>query len=177
MSRRAVFSVAAAVIAGAGLVAVGSVAIAQAASHPYMVAQLVTPAPTFSTPAAAPTPDAATADPAPTASAASPNPRAWQAGDRVVTLQQILDFYATTKLNDADPTWYQEKAIEASCMKDKGWYYDPRMDPAHVTKPGPIDPQARLALYGNTGAGDAYRWQDAGCHGLAVHETGNDDNH
>jgi hypothetical protein len=178
MSRRTVFSIAAAAVAGAGLVAVGGVAVTQAASHPAVVTAIVSPAPTTAAPTADPTTPATPATPDPTASASpQPNPRVWRAGDRVVTLQQILDFYATTKLDHADPTWYQEKAIEASCMKDEGWYFDPRMDPAHVTKPVPTDPAARLALYGSTGGGDAYRWQDAGCVGLAVHETGNDDNH
>ncbi|MDF2573376.1 MAG: hypothetical protein K0S05_288, partial [Agromyces sp.] len=33
------------------------------------------------------------------------------------------------------------------------------------------------AMYGNPGLGAAYRWQDAGCHGYAVHVTGNDNMH
>lgn len=33
------------------------------------------------------------------------------------------------------------------------------------------------ALWGNAGAGAAYRWEDAGCDGYAVHVTGNDNMH
>ena len=33
------------------------------------------------------------------------------------------------------------------------------------------------AMYGNAGTGAAYRWEDAGCHGYAVHVTGNDNMH
>ncbi len=34
-----------------------------------------------------------------------------------------------------------------------------------------------LAMYGDAGAGAAYRWEDAGCHGYAVHVLGNDNMH
>ncbi|MEF3404530.1 hypothetical protein [Agromyces sp. CCNWLW203] len=34
-----------------------------------------------------------------------------------------------------------------------------------------------LALHGNSGGGAAYRWEDAGCWGRAVHESGNDNMH
>lgn len=34
-----------------------------------------------------------------------------------------------------------------------------------------------LAMYGDTGAGAAYRWEDAGCSGYATHVTGNDNMH
>jgi hypothetical protein len=34
-----------------------------------------------------------------------------------------------------------------------------------------------LAMYGNAGAGAAYRWEDAGCSGYATHVTGNDNMH
>jgi len=33
------------------------------------------------------------------------------------------------------------------------------------------------AMYGDTGAGAAYRWEDAGCSGYATHVTGNDNMH
>lgn len=56
-------------------------------------------------------------------------------------------------------------AIE-SCLAEKGF--------------GPDDDgtdEWRLAMYGDTGTGAAYRWQDAGCSGYATHITGNDNMH
>ncbi|WP_448006718.1 hypothetical protein [Agromyces bauzanensis] len=56
-------------------------------------------------------------------------------------------------------------AIE-SCMADKGF--------------GTVDAGTDEwwdAMYGDTGAGAAYRWQDAGCSGYATHVTGNDNMH
>ncbi|MEP6478681.1 MAG: hypothetical protein ABJB03_04770 [Rhodoglobus sp.] len=35
-------------------------------------------------------------------------------------------------------------------------------------------PEYRFALGGDTGAGDEYHWEDAGCYGMAVHEMGMD---
>lgn len=34
-----------------------------------------------------------------------------------------------------------------------------------------------LAMYGDTGTGSAYRWEEAGCAGYATHVTGNDNMH
>jgi hypothetical protein len=198
MTRRVVFSVVAGGIAAAGILWIGGMAAAQvveqehranAAAHQIASASPTPSTSAAATPSAAPTPDRSERSPG----ATEPDDadfvpfadrlRPWRAGDHVVTLAQVLAFYGVPgRLSDADPTWYQEKAITASCMAGKGWYYDPRsdarLDMTHRTDPRPpVDPAAQLALGGNTGAGDAYRWQDAGCDGLAVHETGNDDNH
>ena len=195
MNRRVVFGIVAGGIAAGAVLWIGGLAAAQ-------VIESHRPATALTAGTAAPTPTAsgtASADAMPSPGATDPDPaatdavpsdfvpfadrlRAWRRGDHVVTLAQIDAFYAAPgRLHDADPTWYEEKAITAQCMADKGWYYDPRSDPkvdiAHRADPRPpLDPQAQLALNGNTGGGDAYRWQDAGCYGLAVHETGNDHN-
>jgi len=58
-----------------------------------------------------------------------------------------------------------EEAIQ-SCMTEKGF--------------GAVDDGQegwRDAMYGDTGAGAAYRWEDAGCSGYATHVTGNDNMH
>lgn len=68
------------------------------------------------------------------------------------------------------PTEAEEQASfdEAirSCMAEKGF--------------GTIDDGQESwwdAMYGDTGAGAAYRWEDAGCSGYATHVTGNDNMH
>jgi hypothetical protein len=202
MNRRVVFSIIAGGVAAGAVLWIGGMAAAQIIETRQPATALVAGA-TTGTPSASAsardddaTPPATTPSPGatdePSPAETGPDPsdfvpfadrlRAWRPGDHVITLEQIHAFYAVPgRLNDADPTWYQEKAIEAQCMAGKGWYYDPRsdwrLDASHRNEPRPpVDPQAQLALGGDTGAGDAYRWQDAGCDGLAVHETGNDHN-
>lgn len=93
-------------------------------------------------------------------------------GEALITDAQISDYYlaqSPTIVGDLANTTLaiHEGQIEVRCMADKGWWYDPRY-PSGLESGSPED----LALNGNTGAGDAYRWQDAGCYGFAVHETG-----
>lgn len=80
-----------------------------------------------------------------------------------------------------------QQAIQA-CMAERGFLYrisapgdfgtSLEDDPAI---PGGLNEEERAAwldaLWGNAGAGAAYRWEDAGCHGYAVHVTGNDNMH
>ena len=80
-----------------------------------------------------------------------------------------------------------QQAIQA-CMAERGFGYRiPALgefgtsledDPA---MPDGLNEEERAAwlnaLWGNAGAGSAYRWEDAGCHGYAVHVTGNDNMH
>ncbi|MEV1128884.1 hypothetical protein [Agromyces sp. NPDC049794] len=90
------------------------------------------------------------------------------------------------------PTWQQLQrefrlAIQ-SCMAERGLEYripefgeygsgiedDPAMPEGLPREQG----EAWLdALWGNAGAGAAYRWEDAGCQGYATHVTGNDNLH
>ncbi len=124
------------------------------------------------------------ADPSGVGGAASSSPSAFQpstpsfivhklkAGELLITDAQINDYYLAQSpaiTGDLANTMLaiREGQIEVRCMADKGWWYDPR-----YTSGLDSNTPEGLALNGNTGAGDAYRWQDAGCYGLAVHETG-----
>ena len=93
-------------------------------------------------------------------------------GEPLITDAQINDYYlaqSSTITGDLANTMLaiHEGQIEVRCMADRGWWYDPRYR-SGLASGSPED----LALNGKTGAGDAYRWQDAGCYGLAVHQTG-----
>ena len=68
-------------------------------------------------------------------------------------------------LTEAEEWAAFEEAIR-SCMAEKGF--------------GEFDDGTDAwwdAMYGDTGAGAAYRWEDAGCSGYATHVTGNDNMH
>lgn len=81
-----------------------------------------------------------------------------------------------------------QRIIESECMKEKGFDY-PVEPPYFVGGPAPSEgmwpptiPEDRwdaafVAMFGDTGGGADYHWEDAGCKGLAVHETGQDDVH
>jgi hypothetical protein len=56
------------------------------------------------------------------------------------------------------------------CMADAGFWHDPRVFGGANGEPLPDG--FALALGGDTGAGDAYRWEDAGCRGGATHKLG-----
>ena len=85
--------------------------------------------------------------------------------------------------------WMKTQTITAACMKDKGYAYtfepfwvrqgDDAVRPVMWvnTLPAAERANARLALYGDTGAGADYHWDDAGCWGYAVHIMGNDNKH
>ena len=83
--------------------------------------------------------------------------------------------------------WMKTQTITAACMKDKGfdytfepfWERDSAVLPVMWMNTLPTSERAaaRLALYGDTGGGADYHWDDAGCWGYAVHVMGNDNNH
>ena len=78
--------------------------------------------------------------------------------------------------------WVQQQGIIADCMAEQGYHYTFTLSwerdgslPAPYVEPGTTE---WYALYGSPdNVGDAYRWQDAGCVGYAVHVTGMDDAH
>lgn len=84
-------------------------------------------------------------------------------------------------------SWMQTNAITALCVQEAGfaytyipyWAHNSATDglpmPWLMSLPEGEQAGARLALYGDTGAGADYRWDDAGCWGYAVHMMGNDD--
>jgi len=76
--------------------------------------------------------------------------------------------------------WLQQQAVVADCMAEQGYRYTFSLywERPIAAEPSNGDPGYVHALYGSDGnVGDAYRWQDAGCVGYAVHVTGQDDAH
>lgn len=84
--------------------------------------------------------------------------------------------------------WMETQTITVSCMKEKGYEYT--FAPPYWTRgPGEFPPSwestlpaseraaGTFALWGETGAGADYHWDEAGCWGYAVHVMGNDKNH
>jgi hypothetical protein len=91
---------------------------------------------------------------------------------------------------DADSERIRFANFEKECMRAQGFdWQDAAFDPAPPgsSQPGTIrwtegqnlQVVAALndALFGTTGPGDTYRWEEAGCHGYAVHMSGNDGKH
>ncbi|MFC9559326.1 hypothetical protein [Agromyces sp. NPDC056965] len=94
--------------------------------------------------------------------------------------------------------WLDFQDLVRACMTEAGqeylyweWWnpeYQVAVDPANPDAPIglPAQPEGltegekaewSLALDGDAGLGAAYRWEDAGCWGRAVHEAGNDNMH
>jgi hypothetical protein len=80
--------------------------------------------------------------------------------------------------------WVDQQFITANCMAEKGYPFEFMMWWDRGSQPG-HDPKLnqsygadeQLALWGDTGAGADYHWEDAGCVGYSVHVTGQDNNH
>jgi len=80
-------------------------------------------------------------------------------------------------------TWLAFQDIVRECMADAGQQYlywewwNPGPDTSNRFQGMPADLTAdeqvawEFALHGDSPGGDAYRWQDAGCWGSAVHVT------
>ena len=143
--------------------------------------------------------------PAPVPRATSTAPTAKQPAATDAALAETADapvapFDVTTQENYALPAdmpaderlrahgAMQTHAIVALCMQDAGFDYTYTMWWSHAPTPGIFEswvmslPEteqagADLALYGDTGAGADYHWDDAGCWGNAVHVMGNDNAH
>jgi len=80
--------------------------------------------------------------------------------------------------------WQEQQQIISDCLKEQGYDYPVRPAFAQTAEPpwtSTVPPEqeeaAFLALWGDSALGADYRWQDAGCHGYAVHVTGQDGNH
>lgn len=129
-----------------------------------------------------------TADPAQAAAAAS-------APREVDTFEEALDqprspLVADPKaVVDTDAEWLRFADFEKECMRGEGfdWRDAAVVGSTNSDRPGAVDWTAGQepevvaaindALFGSTGQSDTYRWDEAGCHGYAVHMTGNDGNH
>jgi hypothetical protein len=80
--------------------------------------------------------------------------------------------------------WLAFQDLVRACMAENGqeYLYWEWWNP-DGSAPEPLDlteaerAEWNLALHGNAGGGAAYRWEDAGCWGRAVHESGNDNMH
>ncbi len=84
--------------------------------------------------------------------------------------------------------WLQYSAIVDQCMADAGyeeWTYSIYWQPGYDPHTNPADwinafepsrqAGAQATLWGSTGAGADYHWDDAGCAGYATHVMGLDD--
>lgn len=99
------------------------------------------------------------------------NARVLEEGDVIPTRNELIAFARENAwMVSGDPVeWGSWNALIVSCMAEKGFWYDPRMGMPTIL----ASDEFLLALSGpGTGAGDAYRWQDAGCGGWATHELG-----
>lgn len=80
--------------------------------------------------------------------------------------------------------WVDQQFITATCMAEQGYPYEFMMwwergsDPKGLVRLNQsYGADEQLALWGDTGAGADYHWEDAGCVGYSVHVTGQDNNH
>ncbi|WP_173921577.1 hypothetical protein [Agromyces sp. Marseille-P2726] len=89
-----------------------------------------------------------------------------------------------TPTPEEQQAWLAFQQIVRECMAESGYEYlywewwNPSSHPTNRFAPMPADlpPDEvaawELALHGDAGVGDDYRWQQAGCWGYAVHVTG-----
>jgi hypothetical protein len=123
---------------------------------------------------ALPTPDAWEPEPQPTGMFPSQRRADVLLDDDVLVTRDELVEYAEGNEwrvpSDQVQEWASLGSLMVQCMADAGFWYDPRVPPTVLNADEPDG--WRAALGGSTGAGDAYRWQDAGCGGRAIHELG-----
>jgi hypothetical protein len=94
-------------------------------------------------------------------------------GDHAVAVARAAGTPLSAPIPEPDPDaltvaeeWRLFEEATQSCMAEKGF--------------GAVDDGTDDwwdAMYGDTGGGAAYRWEDAGCSGYATHVTGNDNMH
>lgn len=94
-------------------------------------------------------------------------------GDHAVAVARAAGTPLSAPLPEPDPdalTWEEEaaaySAVVESCMAELGFGLNSDGTAAWDD-----------AMWGDTGAGAAYRWEEAGCAGYATHVTGNDNMH
>lgn len=94
-------------------------------------------------------------------------------GDHAIAVARAAGSPLSAPLPVPDPdalTWEEAAAVYRAevdaCMIEHGFGVDDDGTAAW-----------ELAMFGDTGAGAAYRWEDAGCAGYATHVTGNDNMH
>jgi len=148
----------------------------------------VPPAPPGSAPAPPATPRATTKPGAPaTPPTATPTPTPTPDPDDPASDDPTTDrppSHDTGPSDDEKATWLAFQQIVRECMADAGqeylywewWNPGPDTSNRFPAMPADLGPDAvaawNLALNGDSPAGDAYRWQDAGCWGEAVQVTG-----
>jgi len=144
------------------------------------------PAATFVSPVddASPTPTASPVTPSGTTSEVADSADPMTSADPL-TSDRFLAMPADEQANGRE--WMETQTLTAACMKDQGYAYT--FEPYWEREPGVMpeswestlsaDEQAgaSFALYGDTGGGADYHWDDAGCWGHAVHVMGNDNAH
>lgn len=94
-------------------------------------------------------------------------------GEHAVAVARAAGTPLSAPLPEPDPNalteeeeWAAFQEVIRSCMAEKGFgEFDDGTD------------EWWDAMYGDAGAGAAYRWEDAGCSGYATHVTGNDNMH
>jgi len=94
-------------------------------------------------------------------------------GDHAVEVARAAGTPLSAPIPEPDPNalteeeeWAAFQEVIRTCMAEKGF--------------GDFDDGTGAwwdAMYGDAGTGAAYRWEDAGCHGYAVHVSGNDNMH
>lgn len=97
-----------------------------------------------------------------------------QPDDVTVTREELVDYAegnAWRVFPEQVQQWASVESLVVQCMADAGFWYDPRVPYTVVTADEPDGWRTAIAGVG-TGAGDAYRWEDTGCGGWAIHELG-----
>lgn len=92
--------------------------------------------------------------------------------DVLVTREQLGEYARANewRIGPNDEEWVAHSSLVIECMAEAGFWFDPRVFGGANGENLPDG--FALALGGDTGAGDAYRWEDAGCWGYATHVLG-----
>ncbi|GAA2750080.1 hypothetical protein [Amnibacterium kyonggiense] len=130
------------------------------------------------TPTNAPTSDAPVPTGTPTAPSTPPATLITPTGFQRISRAQLHAFVVGLGSSGNDAVWEEQNWLDIQCMADHGFVYDPIADYRDPLgwKKGLTTAQQQAydaALFGPPQSG-AYDWRTAGCHGLSVHETGQD---
>ena len=98
-------------------------------------------------------------DPAPDPTVAPPT-------DEEMSTISALDGFVDECMADAGfPEYFEQNVYADDYVEGPAWDADLSAERAD---------EASLAMWGNSGAGADYRWDEAGCYGYGVHMVGND---